>query len=294
MTGLRASMADLTSCYFCGTIDGPLTAQSVVPEDLDPDPDAQRTVDVCTSCGEKLTTLKGIVVRAAAGDAADRPTDAETGGDGTPGVGAADPADGGTVDGEAVQDDAVDDLPDDEPSDESADDDTADDLETGRDERPDRPGDDHEPVQWPPIDDGSEGDEPANAAGDGEAPGDAKDSAGGPSETAGDGSDGADGSETVYGGGYRAGDRTREDGSVESDDGGGTGELPDGTRQVVRLLQNREFPVVRTDIETVAENAYGLEPGQAHRAVDALVENGALVEEAGSLHRPQDLDEGPG
>jgi hypothetical protein len=81
------------------------------------------------------------------------------------------------------------------------------------------------------------------------------------------------------------------DGENEPETGSDTGtrerpaELPDGTRKIVRLLRNREFPVERGDVVTVAANAYEIRREEANAAVDALVEHGWLIERGGQLHR---------
>ncbi|PSQ16259.1 hypothetical protein BRD00_11230 [Halobacteriales archaeon QS_8_69_26] len=58
--------------------------------------------------------------------------------------------------------------------------------------------------------------------------------------------------------------------------------------KVVRQLQNREFPVDREEIVTVATGAYGLSRTDATAALDALVAQGILREEDGRLHRVED------
>lgn len=46
-------MVDLASCYFCGSVEG-LKEYPVIPQDLYPPDEAQRTIVVCPSCREKL------------------------------------------------------------------------------------------------------------------------------------------------------------------------------------------------------------------------------------------------
>ncbi|AGN01110.1 hypothetical protein L593_05805 [Salinarchaeum sp. Harcht-Bsk1] len=57
--------------------------------------------------------------------------------------------------------------------------------------------------------------------------------------------------------------------------------------RVVRLLQNREFPVDRADFEALATSAYELDHGECSAALDGAIEKGLLVERDGSLHRPE-------
>jgi hypothetical protein len=48
--------------------------------------------------------------------------------------------------------------------------------------------------------------------------------------------------------------------------------------KVVRLLQNRSFPVERETVVSVAATAYDIDRRNCERTVDALVENGVLDE----------------
>ena len=57
--------------------------------------------------------------------------------------------------------------------------------------------------------------------------------------------------------------------------------------KVMRLLQNREFPVERREIETIAANAYDLAERDCARVIDLAVDRGLLREEDGQLHRPE-------
>jgi hypothetical protein len=55
--------------------------------------------------------------------------------------------------------------------------------------------------------------------------------------------------------------------------------------KVVRLLQNREFPVDAGDILAVATNAYGLRRRDCEAAIDRLVEQGVIGREGDRLVR---------
>ncbi len=48
--------------------------------------------------------------------------------------------------------------------------------------------------------------------------------------------------------------------------------------KVVRLLQNRSFPVERDTVVSVATSAYGLSRRDCEATIDALVEHGVLEE----------------
>lgn len=54
-------------------------------------------------------------------------------------------------------------------------------------------------------------------------------------------------------------------------------------RKVLRLLRNREFPIDREEIETVAANAYGLSRAECVAVIDAAIERGRLKETADGL-----------
>jgi hypothetical protein len=56
--------------------------------------------------------------------------------------------------------------------------------------------------------------------------------------------------------------------------------------KVMRLLQNREFPVARGEIETVAANAYDLSPAECAEVIDLAVDRGLIDEDGDQLVRP--------
>ncbi|AGB17696.1 hypothetical protein Halru_3130 [Halovivax ruber XH-70] len=58
-----------------------------------------------------------------------------------------------------------------------------------------------------------------------------------------------------------------------------TPSAPKAYGKVLRLLQNREFPMARADVEALAAGAYDLEDHQAEAVVDHAVEQGDLVED---------------
>lgn len=55
-------MVELTDCYFCGTVEDPLDAYSVIPPEHAPPEEAQRTVVVCPTCRTKLARVVDPVV----------------------------------------------------------------------------------------------------------------------------------------------------------------------------------------------------------------------------------------
>jgi hypothetical protein len=57
---------------------------------------------------------------------------------------------------------------------------------------------------------------------------------------------------------------------------------------VIRLLQNREFPVEREEFQLVASNAYDIPHRECIDVVDALIDQDFLDERNGQLHRPEE------
>ncbi|SEH13429.1 hypothetical protein SAMN04487967_1368 [Natronorubrum sediminis] len=55
--------------------------------------------------------------------------------------------------------------------------------------------------------------------------------------------------------------------------------------KVIRLLQNREFPMKRTTVENLAAGAYDLEGDEVEAIVDYALETGEFVESDGTLQR---------
>lgn len=215
-------MADLTSCYFCGTV-GDLREYPVIPRDLYPPADAQRTVTLCPTCREKLGTVVQPLVEFVESDGPEREPAARNDG--------AVAADAGATDGDAAS------TRDDEAR-------AADAGATGED---------------------------ATTANAGEASGKSlEDLLEEPSTTLYTDSRGA---------GYRWEPGEREDPAVDAD-------LPEGTRKVARLLRNRSFPVERAEIEDLAASAYDLGASECREIVDALIEDGYLVERGDVLERP--------
>lgn len=88
-------------------------------------------------------------------------------------------------------------------------------------------------------------------------------------------------------------DGATDEGGSDAKDGVSAGDL--GPRepslsaleynQVMRLLQNREFPVDRGEIESLASSAYELTPAECSKVIDVAIDRGFLREEDGQLHR---------
>lgn len=60
---------------------------------------------------------------------------------------------------------------------------------------------------------------------------------------------------------------------------------PPGYGSVMRLLENREFPVERESVEALASGAYDLEGEQAAAIIDHAIEEGKLTEKRRKLYR---------
>ena len=283
-------MPELKSCYFCGDIGDALTAVDVVPADL-ADESTQRTVVVCSTCQRKLdAVLAPLRSLAVAGEASGSDVDAST----------ADVDDGPTTDDSTPSD--VDDGPttddrvvtgDSTPTDEDATG-TADsqndatgaiDAESplAPTDRVEASTDDTESGGITFADTAESPDDATVERGDGVEFHDGDpdgfgtdDPDGAENEDVPDGDDSAEEPTTT-------GDETAVDASAAdtpSDD------PPTGYRKVVRLLQNREFPVEGASFVDLASNAYELEESAVSASLDRLVERGALVESGGKLQKP--------
>lgn len=60
-------------------------------------------------------------------------------------------------------------------------------------------------------------------------------------------------------------------------------ERPDNYGQVLRLLRNREFPMSREEVVTIATSAYQLKPRNVQAIIDEAVDRGEFVESNGQL-----------
>ncbi|MDH5018864.1 hypothetical protein [Halobacterium rubrum] len=73
--------------------------------------------------------------------------------------------------------------------------------------------------------------------------------------------------------------------TIEEPSGGTPVERPDGYAQVLRLLENRDDGMPRSDLRSLATNAYDLTDASFEAAVEAAIENGDVEDTAGGLRR---------
>ncbi|WP_226010574.1 hypothetical protein [Halomicrobium salinisoli] len=303
-------MDRLSSCYFCGAaLDASLSEYPIVPAELLPDDDQQQTVVLCPTCQRKL----GQVVETVVG-AVDGQPDADDDAGSTVDSGQQRTGTGGTVEGDAdaenvgwtSAEDAVEQgstSPRSASSREDANRDGNGSYEgllggVGSDEVKDGRGRDGARSEPPErgrngrSDDGRAGDDRSEAprrpqngsagADDGNADASTGQRAGGRSGSTAD--------EGNYGDGRSAAD-VASDRSEAAEADEGTGDPTDGepslTRleynKVMRLLQNREFPVDRAEIKAVATNAYEISDDEFERIIDAAVEHDLIDERSGQL-----------
>jgi hypothetical protein len=272
-------MPELQSCYFCGDIGDALTSVDVVPADL-ADESTQRTVVVCSTCQRKLDAvlapLRNLATPGATGEADD--DDSTTAEHGAPTEEAA------TGPAEATGADDADDAESPLAPTDRVDESTADagsseitfaDAAGTSDESDDG-------IEFP--DDGAESDEETDGADDtllGGTDGDSGAALGGANEAT------ADETETPSDDASGETEPESDEASTDDADADASGDdPPTGYRKVVRLLQNREFPVERASFVDLASNAYELDEVDVSASLDRLVERGALVESGGELQKP--------
>ncbi|PSP84738.1 hypothetical protein BRC83_04665 [Halobacteriales archaeon QS_1_68_17] len=239
-------MERLSSCYFCGAAPDASLSEYPVVP-RDVDPDPDRGPTVVL-CPTCKRKL-GTVVEAVL-DAADAGASADAAETGTDPDASADPAGSGPG--------------------RDANPDPAEDVEAHLDEAPDLLNG---------IDD-----DPAALAGD---------DAGDPLGRSGGSENGRTGDDEATPDRREGGDDpSRADSSADADEGGGTADDGDdplstpAANKVVKLLQNREFPVDRGEIETVASSAYDLPARDCAAVLDALIDRGYVAERGGQLVRP--------
>jgi len=279
-------MDRLSSCYFCGiALDEPLQDYPLVAGDGEP----SAVVTLCPTCRRKLETVLNAVVEEREVDLlelgeSDRP-ELTAGVDGvlagrepealTPAEGSA----AGATDAEAHGGAE----PADRPREEATDTDD-----------PDATGDAGDPPEG-----ATEADVPAEADGDATpAAADAANAADaavdepGPDGEAVDplaaeAADAAEAETTDRGDGDDPG--TAGDRAEDADEGGadrGTQVSALEYNKVMRLLQNREFPVQREEIVSIAANAYELSERECAAVIELAVDRGLLTENGGRLDRP--------
>jgi hypothetical protein len=91
-----------------------------------------------------------------------------------------------------------------------------------------------------------------------------------------DGRDADDGTSDADGDGGVAPDD--EDADADRDE-----DVPDGYYKVLRLLQNREFPMERADLTAIVTGAYDVTEPQCERILKTAIDRGVLVEDGSTL-----------
>jgi hypothetical protein len=275
-------MSELSSCYFCGTaLDAPVERYPLTPPTVDAD--TGRSVALCPTCRRKLVKVLevvagefGAVSEAAETDAAATAGTADSDPSATPEAGADDDATAGEVDqADAATGDAA--------TEASADEGEAVATESG----------DDEDAEESATDDGSARVEAAEG-------GQAGDAVGESAETPGTDTDEAPGQAAGDGGAAVGEDPAAEPTVEESTDsdptaeesassGGGKPDLlsTPAAQQVIKLLQNREFPLDREEFEVVASNAYDIPMRDCQDVIDTLVAEGYVAEDGDQLVRPE-------
>lgn len=109
-----------------------------------------------------------------------------------------------------------------------------------------------------------------------------------PDADEGDDADVADGADEPDGKGDDADVADSKGDDADEPDAVGSPTPPDAEtyNRVVRLLQNRDFPVPTAEIEEVALNAYDIAPEDFRAVIDTAVDRGVLAEDGGQLTLP--------
>lgn len=278
-------MADIQSCYFCGTgPDVPLESYGVVPSAFEPSSDEQRSVVLCPDCQNKLTALLRPVVSAAI----DTEGTSQPGSDGdlvetSSDTQRVEQPSGAETETNASQSERSDDVSTsdsavrpsgDRPSDSAAR--PADSAGRSTGSGLADAGNPSRPAKRSISFTDSDNDDQSSGGSDTRSTTDSGDESGVTSDEQAGSSDATSGDKSSS---HRAG---------RPDQSGDTliGNNNDAYRKVIRLLQNRDFPVRRVEIEELAMNAYQLGPQECSGAIDTIVQKGLLVEEDGMLHRP--------
>jgi hypothetical protein len=252
-------MDRLSSCYFCGTaLDEPIQDYPLVAGESG---EHGAVVTLCPGCHHKLETVLDVVV----GEETDAPALEETDRAALEGESPAaltEPEEGSAVDPIALGDGQHGES----------------DPERGETERSDAATEESEPAAGTDdvgtIDVTGESDDGGATDGQGSADGDAP-TAGASNEPGGDRTEhGEDGAESQSGG-------TSPDREVTAD------VTALEYNKVIRLLQNREFPVERAEIETVASSAYELSEADCAAVIDLAVDRGLVAERDGRLVKPE-------
>ncbi|QLG28431.1 hypothetical protein HUG10_13125 [Halorarum halophilum] len=249
-------------CDFCGARAA--GAYEVLPDELDPTPDEQVRVVLCGNCRDTLDAVTAPLLARLGVDDTDRPSGAALRDASRPSGTAGDDEDDGPEDGAQA---------------------------SARSENPVSPADDAVIIdsgarREPRSTDDRRGNADAGATDappQGDEPGGGDDGEDDDGRDVGDGR-GDDGSTE---GADRNEDAAASANGDSSRSGGGTGrgraEEPEEFRTVMRLLNNREFPVDRGEVVDLASGAYELETAQVEEILDYAVERGILSDEKGKL-----------
>jgi hypothetical protein len=239
-------MVEFSDCYFCGSVEEEVEQHPVIPPSTDPPTDRQRRVVLCTSCREKLERVTGSIVAHLDPGAADRAGASARVGEG---ASMSSVAEGTSMEfiGEVGTSGAG------------------------------TPGDATDGTETPGEQLDAEETEQADAEETEQA--DAEETEQADAEE----TEQADAEETDETGETEM--EETETGETETEEADGPVELPSETRKILRLLENREFPVDREEINTVAANAYGVDADDVEVVFDTLIHQGRLREENGMLHK---------
>lgn len=306
-------MADLSSCYFCGAaMDVSLRESTVVPDALAPTPAQQTTVVLCGTCERKLGRVLEPVVAAAAtptahdeataGESGASASDAATGEDATGSTDATSQSDAGGDAGATVPPSILSDVGDDAGA-SSGDGAGADATDEAGDAAGDRDGTPFEVDDTASVFD--DPDEPSGSvfADSTDAPAttipDAESNDAQTDGIAFDGqpddasSTGQSSNETVNANADAAGasnDRASTGANDDADAGSDGSDAPDVDprtyNKVVRLLKNRDLPVPRAEIESIAGSAYDIPDHECEAIIDAAIQRGLVAEADGRLTHP--------
>ena len=122
----------------------------------------------------------------------------------------------------------------------------------------------------------------SGAAGIGDVTFESADATGGDAPAT-DGQDGGTDDETITVT-ERDTDTAAESETSDGDDGTGDDrDVPDGYYKVLRLLQNREFPMERADLTALVTGAYDVSEPECERILETAIERGVLVENGSTL-----------
>ena len=280
-------MVDLDACYFCGDIGETLRRHDVLPPEIAPSAETQRTVVLCHRCHRKLQTVVEPLV-----DAIDEQGPATSSDDDTaePNVATAEPAGR-----DPVADEYDDETP---PATTPA-------VGVGTDAHSEsEPGDTDEPTADPvgpdagvdaaDVPDSDADESPATDPVGGDSPEDETgvaipnpggDEAAGRSEERAAATAEADASSGSEGASDEGPTDGEETGGDEGDTGSAGRERPAGYHKTLRFLRNRNLPMPRSEAEELVASAYDVDVAQCRRVLDVAVEEGVLAEDGGQIRR---------